>query len=491
MAVTVRDIVGMAQLACSVQAGAEGLDRPVLWAHSCELSDPWTWLGRDELLMTVGMCVPEGAAAQVSFIDELAAKGLAGIAIGDHLMAPPLTVEMLARADELRFPMLAVRHTTPFAALARTVAIASQSDQIGRVTRLSRLYEQARMTTPGGTALLERLSSELGVGLHVVDVEHGTEVLAAASALPGEVIEALQDEAVDADRLPARIAVSAGEFTVTAFALSTHRRCMMVLEGRNVDLDAFVILHSQSLVGVEVERATRERERADRMGEALLQQLVDGEMGGEAAAPRLEQAGLSHAPWQVLAFPGVAVESARTVLSDQGIAYVSSVAGGVALLLCDRDDVPAATEILRSRAEGVGASSVLPEAKDISEGAKEARWALEAARSRGEAVADYSDSAPLFLPRTVGEARFAIRVVLGALIDNDRTHGTDLVHTLRAYLSETRSWNETADKLHIHRQTLGYRLRRIESLTGRSTRRPADIAMFWMALNALEITDDA
>lgn len=481
----------MAQLACSVQAGAEGLDRPVLWAHSCELSDPWTWLGSDELLMTVGICVPEGATAQVTFIDELAAKGLSGIAIGDHSMAPPLTSEMLARADDLGFPMLLVRHTTPFAAVARTVAIASQSEQIGRITRLSRLYEQARMTTPGSTALLERLSSELGFGLHVVDVEHGTEVLAAASALPDELIEALQGEVMDADRLPARTTVTAQAITVTAFALSTHRRCMMVIEGRDVDLDAFVILHAQSLVGVEVERATRERERTDRLGETLLRQLVEGEMGGATAAPRLEQAGLARPPWQILAFPVAALEAARAVSSDQGIAYLSSVTGEVALMLCDRDDAPAATEILRGRVESLGVSSVLAEAKDISEGAKEARWALEAARSRGEAVADYSDSAPLFLPRTVGEARFAIRAVLGALIDNDRAQGTDLVHTLRAYLSETRSWNETADKLHIHRQTLGYRLRRIEALTGRSTRRPADIAMFWMALNALEIADDA
>lgn len=490
MAVTVRDIVGMAQLACSVQAGAEGLDRSVLWAHSCELPDPWTWLGRDELLMTVGMCVPEGAAAQVNFIDELSGKGLAGIAIGDHLMAPPLTPEMLARADELRFPMLLVRHTTPFAAMARTVAIASQSEQIGRITRLSKLYEQARMTTPGGTALLERLSSELGLGLHVVDVDHGTEVLAAANALPGELIDALQGEVVDEERLPARTTVTAGEVTATAFALSTHRRCMMVIEGRDVDLDAFVVLHSQSLVGVEVERVTRERERADRIGATLLQRLVDGEMGGEAAAPRLEQVGLSGSPWQVMAFPIAALEAARAVLSDEGVAYLSSVTSDVALLLCDRDDAPATTEILHRRAESLGVSSVLAEAKDISEGAKEARWALEAARSRGETVADYSDSAPLFLPRTVGEARFAARVVLGSLIDNDRSQGTDLVHTLRVYLSETRSWNVTAGKLHIHRQTLGYRLRRIESLTRRSTRRPADIAMLWMALNALEIVDD-
>ena len=40
----------------------------------------------------------------------------------------------------------------------------------------------------------------------------------------------------------------------------------------------------------------------------------------------------------------------------------------------------------------------------------------------------------------------------------------------------------TAERLVIHRQTLGYRLRKIEGLTGRSMKSSADIADFWMAL---------
>ena len=489
MAITVRDLVGMDQLACSVLAGADGLDRPVLWAHSCELPDPWTWLGSKELLMTVGMCIPGEPDEQVRFLDELAGKGLSGVALGDHQLAPPLTDDMLARAEDLRFPVLLVRHTTPFAAVARTVAIASQSEQLGRITRLSKLYELARMTTPGGTALLERLSTELGSPLHVVDVEHGTEALAAATSLSSDVIAALRREVTESDRLPPRITVTDRSVAVTAFALSTHRRCMMVIEGADIDLDAFVVLHAQSLVGVEVERATRERERTDRLGEELFRQVVEGKIGGEAAAPRFEQAGLSTSSWQVVAFSATVLEATRTILSDEGRPYLSLRNGDVAMVLCGRDDRQAVTDVVRRHADFVGISSFVAEVHRIGEGSKEARWALEAARSRGEAVADYSDSAPLFLPRTVDEARLSARIVLGPLIDNDRAHGTELVRTLQAYLSETRSWNDAADALHIHRQTLGYRLRQIENLTGRSTRRPADIAMFWMALAAREIAD--
>ncbi len=40
----------------------------------------------------------------------------------------------------------------------------------------------------------------------------------------------------------------------------------------------------------------------------------------------------------------------------------------------------------------------------------------------------------------------------------------------------------------IHRQTLAYRLKRIETITGRSTKSSADISTFWMALIALRIS---
>ena len=47
--------------------------------------------------------------------------------------------------------------------------------------------------------------------------------------------------------------------------------------------------------------------------------------------------------------------------------------------------------------------------------------------------------------------------VLGPLLDDDRTHQTELVRTLAALLRNNRSPNPTAAELFIHRQTLVYR----------------------------------
>ena len=54
------------------------------------------------------------------------------------------------------------------------------------------------------------------------------------------------------------------------------------------------------------------------------------------------------------------------------------------------------------------------------------------------------------------------------------------------FLSENRSWQRAAADLHVHKQTLVYRMRRVEELTGRRLDRTEDVAQLWFALQAAE-----
>ncbi|MGV8872842.1 MAG: PucR family transcriptional regulator [Rhodococcus sp. (in: high G+C Gram-positive bacteria)] len=483
---TVGDLVAMNQLACNVIAGAEGLDRPIVWAHACELQDPWNWLSRDELLMTTGMCVPTSAPDQALMISNLHRSGLAAVAIGDDLQAPPLSAAMLARADQLGFPVISVGHSTPFSAIGRTVAVAAQSDQISRIARLSRLYDVARSSSLVDEPLLGRLTTELGHELHVVDVEFGTEPLPGRSKLLGSTIELLRDKVgTEISRMPVRTTVSSpdGQLLATAFALSTHRRCVLVAEGPSeVDLDAFVLLHAQSLVGVELERSTRDREHTDDIASELFDQIIDGSIGSDAAQPRLDQLGLSRQDWIVLGFDASELRHCRTVLGDESIARITGRIGDEAYAVIAVRDLAAVTASLGSSVSALGTSAVTASVQRLPDSVRQARWALLAARAQGGGTAEYSTAAPLFLPRTVTEAQFATREILGDLIDHDKANNSHLVETLEAFLTLDRSWNATAEKLMVHRQTLAYRLKRIEEISGRNTKHSADLATLWMAL---------
>ena len=55
---------------------------------------------------------------------------------------------------------------------------------------------------------------------------------------------------------------------------------------------------------------------------------------------------------------------------------------------------------------------------------------------------------------------------LGTLVEYDRSHGADLIRTLEAFFTANCSPKEAASLLHVHRNTVLYRLERIAEITG-------------------------
>ena len=74
------------------------------------------------------------------------------------------------------------------------------------------------------------------------------------------------------------------------------------------------------------------------------------------------------------------------------------------------------------------------------------------------------------------------------LVEYDARHKGVLCRTLRAFL-ESGNQQETADKLIIHRQTLGYRLRKISEVVRRDLNSPKDRFDLYMGLLIMDIFD--
>ena len=58
--------------------------------------------------------------------------------------------------------------------------------------------------------------------------------------------------------------------------------------------------------------------------------------------------------------------------------------------------------------------------------------------------------------------------MLGALLVYDEKNRADFTETLEVYLEENEDTAATLARLYIHRNTLAYRLHRIEEITGKS-----------------------
>jgi len=74
--------------------------------------------------------------------------------------------------------------------------------------------------------------------------------------------------------------------------------------------------------------------------------------------------------------------------------------------------------------------------------------------------------------------------LLAPMEDYDATHGGSLVETVRTFLETGGRWQETADLLHVHVNTLRNRLERVEALTGRRLDSTPDRVDLWLALQA-------
>ncbi|MYV98563.1 helix-turn-helix domain-containing protein, partial [Streptomyces sp. SID3343] len=64
----------------------------------------------------------------------------------------------------------------------------------------------------------------------------------------------------------------------------------------------------------------------------------------------------------------------------------------------------------------------------------------------------------------------------------DASHQADLITTLEVFLDCDGSWTRCAARLHVHVNTLRYRIGRIEELTGRQLARLEDKVDFFLAL---------
>ena len=72
--------------------------------------------------------------------------------------------------------------------------------------------------------------------------------------------------------------------------------------------------------------------------------------------------------------------------------------------------------------------------------------------------------------------------LLGPLLAYDDRHRGELLPTLREFLACSGSWNGCAAAMHVHVNTVRYRIRRIEELTGRDLSRLDDQVDFFLAL---------
>lgn len=135
----------------------------------------------------------------------------------------------------------------------------------------------------------------------------------------------------------------------------------------------------------------------------------------------------------------------------------------------------------------LGVSASVHSAEGLRGALEEARHARRVAAARAGRVcaAGHQELAShvLLLPFVPDDVRRAFTArLLDPLRDYDRRHRAELIPTLEAFLDCDGSWTRCATRLHLHVNTLRYRVGRIEQLTSRDLSRLEDKLDFFLAL---------
>ncbi|MEU0583106.1 PucR family transcriptional regulator ligand-binding domain-containing protein [Streptomyces sp. NPDC006132] len=212
------------------------------------------------------------------------------------------------------------------------------------------------------------------------------------------------------------------------------------------------------------------------VAQALLEEiLVDPRSAGPEHSDRIAVAHTGDEAVALVPLPAVSAEhdgSETGVLAD-------------ALLESVRDPLTAGLD-----GDGrltLGVSAAVHSAEGLRGALEEARHARRVAAARPGRVcaAGHQELAShvLLLPFVPDDVRRAFTArLLDPLRDYDRRHRAELIPTLEAFLDCDGSWTRCATRLHLHVNTLRYRVGRIEQLTGRDLSRLEDKLDFFLAL---------
>jgi PucR family transcriptional regulator, purine catabolism regulatory protein len=481
--ITVENLLRSPALQLRLIAGESGISRRVAWAHVSELDDPTPWLFGAEMIMTTGMALPRTAQKQRAYLERLDDAGVACLAVSEGLYVPPLSRGFHECANDRGFPVLEVPIPVPFMAISQEVAAATQGDTGQRLNAQLQVFGAVQWLAAGKMgageifARLERLS---GYSLYACTIRR-TQLLDGVPVPPPE-----KTHLIPAGH-PSPPTVPGGYVLPVAGPRGTAGYILALESPDAVPAGVSVVQHIATVASLQLSMLSHERETVRREGAETLAQMLQGLLDPAVAASRLVANGFALDQSLRLAV----VRPRHAPAADDSVADALATSALPHLVLRQRDDlfvlvhaddaaIDAVTGALNAT---VGLSRPFIGGGSLTVARREAGWALTRAIEAGRDVAAYGDDrTERWLTGEPADLRALAAQVLGDVIDYDREHASDLVSSVRVWLEHDRQTERAAAALHVHPNTVLYRVRRFEQLSGRSLASTDSLAEVWLAL---------
>jgi purine catabolism regulator len=452
-------------------------------AHAVEVEDPTRWLGPHWVMLTTGVRLRGNTDAQRCLIPQLEEGGASALGFGVGLSfkrVPPALAEV---ARQREFPLFAVPYETPFREIIHFVdsALTSGEEQVfRRLTALQRYLVDALRAPQPERAMVDRLARFLDASVLLIGGE-GRPEIAAGKPPAGELVDAVTEQppglvelevagwhavatAVGPRRLVlasprrgfiGRLAKPAAE--ATAPLLAAMARLSDVVRDQELAVKAALLEEALEPVTVRDPLPLAARAAAFGLDFAQPARMV-------VIRSRLDLTGVRR---ELVA----ALEKARVphLVHRRENSLTVLVQGDVQGVLA------ALAEGLPDVAIGIGRP--VTAIVEAHHSLRDAELAVE----RGGLVRFEDFDLATFMVSEIPAERLDPKVdeILSVLRANPPLH-----EAVSAYFAHDLDIAATAAALHMHRNSLRYRLARAEQVLGRSLKQPATIAAVHIALVA-------
>ncbi|GLU49820.1 PucR family transcriptional regulator [Nocardiopsis ansamitocini] len=488
--IPLRSIIGRRDLALRVLVPGFDDETGIRWSVVSEISDPVPYLLGGELLLTAGVNLATDVDEVDRYVSGLVGAGVAAVGFGVTPVHDRVPTRLVECCRARGMPLVEVPRETPFVAISQAVGAALEEVHLTGLRRLDNAH-RALTTAAIGVDAVDTILTTLGQSLGCWGALIGDRLLGHTGSVPP-----LSEEAT---RLIGRLRPARGprsaKLRMPPDELFLHvvgegpgiRRVLVVGRARPLDpTDRAVLGTAVALLGLLAHPEQADSADIGRLAVRLLLQPVGDvpllpllrELTGESGADAFR---VVRARWAGRGLPDhPALLHTRLVdvrEDDRGLPVVCAV-------LADRGTRSRNLTLLRElRAAGWLAGLSGPVGiEDLPHADRQASALL--IRAEAARRPQLPDEAPDPMGDVLGtdQARSAARALLGPLAEEGESART-LRTTLRVWLANHGGWDRTAAVLGAHRNSVRYRIGRIERDLGVDLADPEQRMRLWFALS--------
>ncbi len=546
MSITVAEALRIGALRqCKLLAGASGINNVINFVDNMEVPDITPWLQSNELLVTTGYSIKDDHDALARLIEDLKQVGAAGLAIKTRFMGD-IPDDIIQLADGLGLPLIEIPSEVPFIQITHPLmkAIANRqtcslefSETVHKALTAVELEgngcEDIAKTLHGligNTVLITdrhlRILAMAGplsmsdLPLEDIDEGQGTEhKLRIGKAKLATMLRAYNTETLRIDGCPwnfcYRPARAKDRVYGFVFAIEQEKPLR--------DLELIALEHATTTTSLEFVKQELIHEQLKMVEYDFFTELLLGSIENhQEAQQRTKLLGWPQPPWSLVIMD---IDDFSSCIADLDEPAIHRIKDEIHDIIADemgneksvfallgtsdsfiflfsaktmkrRSPIEESIEAANARlfeetnlSMSVGISRQIDDVMGIPEGHKQAQLALRITRlvKGAGSIGRYEHFAleRALLDLAGSEAlRQYYEETLGKIIEYDSTNDGELIKTIEALVKSAGNRSRASKALYIHRNTLAYRVKLIERLSGLNLSNSADLVAIAILLKA-------